>query len=143
MFQSSNDREPMQNVTTIGKQMKISGNLASDGNVVFDGTLEKGTIKIGGHLTVGNEAYIKGEVESQRLIVNGKIEGNVLVKEDLEIGVSGCINGDIVVQGKLIINKGGILNGKCAMGENSSDNNMSEQTPTRRTNAREKKEQQA
>ena len=137
MFQS-NDRDTTQNVTTIGKQMKISGTLASDGNVLFDGTLEKGTIRIGGHLTVGGGAYIKGEVEAQRLIVNGKIEGNIFVKEDLEIGDAGSISGDITVQGKLIINKGGIFNGKCNMGTNNAE--ITETPSPRRTLTKDKKE---
>lgn len=136
MFQS-NDRDTTQNVTTIGQQMKISGTLASDGNVLFDGTLEKGTIRIGGHLTVGGGAYIKGEVEARKLVVNGKIEGNVSVKEDLEIGEAGAISGDITVQGKLIINKGGVFNGKCTMGTSMAE---STDQPTTRRTVKDKKE---
>ncbi|MBI4836764.1 MAG: polymer-forming cytoskeletal protein [Candidatus Abawacabacteria bacterium] len=138
MFQS-NERETQQHVTTIGKQMKITGTLASDSNVIFDGTLEKGTIKIGGSLTVGIGALIKGEVDTQKLTVNGTIEGNVSVKEDLEIGTSGKITGDITVRGKLIITKGGILNGRCTMGHESNSDNEAP-APTRRPLAREKKE---
>lgn len=136
MFQSN---EPVQHVTNIGKQMKISGTLASDGNLVFDGVLEKGTIRIGGSLTVGPEAFIKGEVEAQKLIVNGAIEGNVIIKEDLEIGASGKISGDITVYGKLIITKGGLFNGKCTMGQDSATASETTSTP-RRTGVRERKE---
>ena len=115
MFQTF-ERDAVPQATTIGKQVKISGTLASDGNVIFDGTLEKGTINIAGELTIGTSALIKGEVKVGKLIVNGTIEGNVFVKEDMEIGATGKIHGDISVQGKFIITKGGTFNGKCDMG---------------------------
>jgi len=135
MFQAK-DQDTMANATTIGKHMKITGTLASDGNVVFDGTLDKGTIRIGGSLLVGTGAFIKGEVEAQRLTVNGNIEGNITVKEDLEIGASGKIQGDVLVYGKLVITKGGIFNGKCAMGQETGP-----ETPvTRKGVSRDKKE---
>lgn len=137
MFQSN---EPVLHATTIGKQMKITGTLASDGNLTFDGILEKGTIRIGGSLTVGPEAFIKGEVEAQKLIVNGAIEGNVMVKEDLEIGASGKISGDITVYGNLIVTKGGVFNGKCTMGQDSNTTATPEQTTGRRSVSREKRE---
>lgn len=120
MFQTLQRDEPIPQATTIGKQVKISGTLASDGNVIFDGTLEKGTINIAGELTIGSSALIKGEVKAGKLIVNGTVEGNVIVKEDMEIGASGKINGDINVHGKFIITKGGTFNGKCDMGSGAN-----------------------
>lgn len=136
MFQAK-DQDTLSNATTIGKHMKITGTLASDGNVVFDGTLDKGTIRIGGSLLVGSGAFIKGEVDAQRLTVNGNIEGNITVKEDLEIGASGKIQGDVVVHGKLVITKGGIFNGKCSMGQEISP----ETHVPRKGMSRDKKEQ--
>jgi len=136
MFQSN---EPVQHATTIGKQMKITGTLASDGNLIFDGVLEKGIIRIGGHLTVGQEAHIKGEVEAQKLVLNGTLEGNVVIKEDLEIGATGRISGDITVHGKLVVTKGGIINGKCVMGFDSNGT-IEAPTTSRRGLSREKKE---
>ncbi len=115
MFQTF-ERDAVPQATTIGKQVKISGTLASDGNVIFDGTLEEGTINIAGELTIGTSALIKGEVKAGKLLVNGTIEGNVFVKEDMEIGATGKIHGDISVQGKFTITKGGSFNGKCDMG---------------------------
>lgn len=114
MFQH-NERESLPQSTTIGKQVTINGTFASDGNVVFDGNMEKGNIRIGDTLVVGPTAHIKGTVEVGKLTVNGIIEGNVIVQDDLEIGATGNIHGDIVVHGKLIIVKGGTFNGKCDM----------------------------
>lgn len=136
MFQAK-DQDSMSNATTIGKHMKITGTLASDGNVVFDGTLDKGTIRIGGNLVVGVGALIKGEVEAQKLVVNGSIEGAINVKEDLEIGATGKIQGDISVHGKLVIVKGGLFSGRCIMGQDTA----SETPTTKRSLSRDKKEQ--
>lgn len=118
MFQN-NERDGLPQSTTIGKQVTINGTFASDGNVVFDGSMEKGNVRIGGTLVVGPTAHIKGTVEVGKLTVNGIIEGNVVVQDDLEIGATGKIKGDILVHGKLIIVKGGTFNGKCDMGKNN------------------------
>lgn len=120
MFQN-NDRDGLPQSTTIGKQVMINGTFASDGNVVFDGSMEKGNVRIGGTLVVGTTAHIKGTVEVGKLTVNGIIEGNVVVQEDLEIGATGKIKGDIIVHGKLIIVKGGMFNGKCDMGTKNTE----------------------
>jgi cytoskeletal protein CcmA (bactofilin family) len=120
MFQN-NDRDGLPQSTTIGKQVTINGTFASDGNVVFDGSMEKGNVRISGTLVVGTTANIKGTVEVGKLTVNGIIEGNVVVQEDLEIGATGKIKGDIIVHGKLIITKGGIFNGKCDMGSKNTE----------------------
>ncbi len=148
MFQTLQRDDPIPQATTIGKQVRISGTLASDGNVIFDGTLEKGTINIAGELTIGSGSLIKGEVKAGKLIVNGTIEGNVIVKEDMEIGATGRINGDINVHGKFTITKGGTFNGKCDMGgtvSNASSNTISTSsaivTPmSKRISLRERKE---
>ncbi|OGC82036.1 MAG: hypothetical protein A2V81_02680 [Candidatus Abawacabacteria bacterium RBG_16_42_10] len=142
MFQTIQRDDPIPQATTIGKQVKISGTLASDGNVIFDGTLEKGTINIAGELTIGNSAMIKGEVQAGKLIVNGLVEGNVIVKEDMEIGATGRINGDISVHGKFTITKGGTFNGKCDMGGIGTINTTTSiVTPiSKRISLREKKE---
>lgn len=120
MFQN-NEREGLPQSTTIGKQVTINGTFASDGNVVFDGNMEKGNIQISGTLVVGPTATIKGTIEVGKLTVNGRIEGNVVVQEDLEIGATGHIHGDLIIRGKLIITKGGTFNGKCDMGEGNND----------------------
>ncbi len=125
MFQN-NDRDGLPQSTTIGKQVTINGTFASDGNVVFDGSMEKGNVRIGGTLVVGPTANIKGTVEVGKLTVNGIIEGNVIVQDDLEIGATGKIKGDIMVHGKLIIIKGGIFNGKCDMGSKNTEHEEAE-----------------
>ncbi len=131
MFQNQNEpKTGLPQATTIGEQVTISGTLASDGNVNFNGLLEKGTVRINGMLTVGNNATIRGTVAVGRLIVNGLIEGNVSVEEDLEIGETGHIDGDIKVKGKLIIAKGGTFNGKCDMGQTTNSEAASSEEDT-------------
>ncbi|MBP6085091.1 polymer-forming cytoskeletal protein [Candidatus Gracilibacteria bacterium] len=121
MFQNQTERDTgLPQATTIGEQVTISGTLASDGNVNFNGLLEKGMVRINGMLTVGNNATIRGTVEVGKLVVNGLIVGNVAVKEDLEIGATGHIDGDIIVEGQLTITKGGTFNGKCDMGKQTA-----------------------
>ena len=63
---------------------------------------------------VSEAAVIKGEVVAQRIVVGGKIEGNLRAQEIVEITASGKILGDIFTN-KLSLIKGGEFNGKVEM----------------------------
>ena len=83
----------------------------------------KGTLRVDGRVDgrvnadcviVSEAAVIKGEVTAQRIVVGGKIEGNLRAQEIVEITASGKILGDIFTN-KLSLIKGGEFNGKVEM----------------------------
>lgn len=103
--------------TTIGSMVKITGNITSEGNVVIHGMVEKGEVKIDGHLTVGESAQIRGNIHADSVTVLGSVEGNITGDNEVVIGSTGHLKGDVQVGSEFVIERGGVFLGKSAMPE--------------------------
>jgi len=88
-----------------------------------EGLNVKGTLRVDGRidgklnaecLILGETAVVKSEVTAQKIIVGGKIEGNLRAQEILEIKSTGKVLGDIFTN-KFSVTEGGELNGKIEM----------------------------
>lgn len=65
-------------LTIIGKDVNILGNIVSDGNVDFSGTLD-GNIRCE-TLTLREECSVKGEIVATTVLVYGKVRGLIRAK---------------------------------------------------------------
>ncbi len=92
----------------------IKGDIESKGDIRIDGTLI-GTVNTTSKLVLGQSGKIEGDVFAQCCDVNGKVAGNIKVKDVLFIKNTGLVDGDIHT-GKLIVESGGKFNGRCSMG---------------------------
>jgi cytoskeletal protein CcmA (bactofilin family) len=72
--------------------LTITGNLATDGELQIDGSVE-GDIAAS-KLTLGERAKIKGEITVEILIVRGEITGSVHARQ-VQLAASARIHGDI------------------------------------------------
>ena len=97
-----------------GKDSLLKGKVNSEGIFRLDGKIE-GEIYHSGTLIVGETAVIKGKVEATSLILNGSLEGDVTVKERMEILGSGRLFGTVFTP-IFVIQDGGIFEGNCKMG---------------------------
>jgi cytoskeletal protein CcmA (bactofilin family) len=87
-------------------ELKVKGTLRVDGR--FDGQLNAGCV------ILGETAVVKGEVMGKKIIVGGKVEGNLRAQENLEINSTGKVLGDIYTN-KISVMEGGEFNGKIQM----------------------------
>ena len=93
-------------------------------NTAFQGELNvKGTLRVDGQVDgrlnaecviLSETAVVKGEVTAKKIIVGGKVEGNLRAQEILEIRAKGKVLGDIFTN-KLSVMQGGEFNGKIEM----------------------------
>jgi cytoskeletal protein CcmA (bactofilin family) len=97
--------------TVIGASVKVEGNFVCEGNIIIEGDV-KGHIETAGYLQVGSSSNIKADIKAGSAKIAGKINGNLIIKEHLELTETAQINGDITV-GTLATAKGAILNGRC------------------------------
>ena len=95
----------------LGKDMKITGDLLFSGKARIDGKVV-GDVK-GDSLVLSESARIKGNVEVEMLICQGKIEGDLKV-QNLLVKAGGIINGAITV-GDLLVESGGVINGEVSI----------------------------
>ena len=110
---NKSDSEPKgnqmnSNTTIITAGAKIKGEIELTCNLYIDGELE-GSIKSTKEVNIGKSGHVKGNISTDRLVVQGYMEGSVDANK-VEIKAIGRVSGEIT-SGELIIESKGIFEG--------------------------------
>ena len=97
----------------LGAGTKINGKLHFDGQATIDGEVE-GEIVSQAHITVGQQATVKGKISAASILVQGKVMADVQAEKRLEIQPPGSVIGDVATQ-SLVIGDGAVLEGHVSM----------------------------
>jgi len=84
--------------TLIGAGTSVTGNLEFSGGLHLDGCIVGDILgQPGGMtaLTVGTEAVIEGSVAVDNLVLNGKVQGDVVARERVELGAAAQVEGNV------------------------------------------------
>lgn len=95
--------------SVISEDLKIIGDLTSDGEIHIDGTID-GDIRTN-ILLVGETAKIKGEIIADTIRVHGTINGQIRAK-NVNLANTARVTGDILHE-NLSIDTGAFLEGLC------------------------------
>jgi cytoskeletal protein CcmA (bactofilin family) len=98
----------------IGGQSEVTGDLSVKGTLQVDG-LVKGQIKADS-VVLTESAKVKGDIIAHKIVVRGRVEGNLKAEEGVEIMPKGKVIGDVLTN-KISVAEGGELNGKVVMSE--------------------------
>jgi cytoskeletal protein CcmA (bactofilin family) len=98
----------------IGGQTEVTGDLDVKGTLQVDG-LVKGRVKAD-CVVLSESSRIKGDVVANKIIVSGRVEGNLRAEEVIEIMPKGKVIGDVVTN-RISVAEGGELNGNVVMSE--------------------------
>ena len=99
--------------TIIGTGVTVSGDLASDGDIIIDGTLH-GSIKTDGNVTLGVNAHITADIHATNVTVSGRLKGNITAAGEAVIRETGHVEGNIRATG-LAITPGAVFMGQSVM----------------------------
>src|SRR6202011_61264 len=89
-------------VANIGKSVIIKGELSGSEDLYVDGQVE-GSIELqGNRLIIGPQGQVRANVNAKGVIVQGKLEGNIVAGERAELTKSAIAVGDIVTRGGAI-----------------------------------------
>lgn len=114
MFKKDENKGGFKEVeTVIGPSVKVKGNFNGQGNIIVEGMLEGG-LKTAGDVFIGEKARIIAGVEAKNAKISGAINGNLKIKNGLEIMATAKIFGDIECA-QISIEKGALLNGRFIM----------------------------
>jgi cytoskeletal protein CcmA (bactofilin family) len=94
----------------LNSDVELKGTLKFTGEMTFDGKLE-GDIASEGILNLGDNANIKGTIDVGSVVVRGKINGNVIAKDKIDLKARTELFGDIKAA-KLVIEEGVTFVGK-------------------------------
>jgi cytoskeletal protein CcmA (bactofilin family) len=98
--------------TFLGMNSSLKGELNVKGTLRIDGTVE-GRLDAD-YVILSETAEVKGEIKAKKILIGGKMDGNVRAQELVEIKSKGKVLGDIFTP-KLAIIEGGEFNGKVEM----------------------------
>ena len=84
--------------TLIDKDIMISGDTTYTGGIRIDGKIKE-NLKVHGEegslLIMGHGSKITGDVEVEKAIINGEINGNIKCHDYLELNTNAIVNGSI------------------------------------------------
>jgi cytoskeletal protein CcmA (bactofilin family) len=95
----------------IGKSVVVKGELSGSEDLYVDGQVEGSISLKNNSLTVGPHGQIKASVEAKGIVVQGKLEGNVIATDRVDLRKSAIVTGDITTQ-RISIEEGAYLKGK-------------------------------
>ncbi len=125
-------------LNSISQGTTVEGSIKASSDIRVDGTI-KGKLFCDAKVIIGPTGYIDGEVRCENAVVEGKFEGQLHVKEMLNVRETANITGEVTT-GKLIVQTGGVFNVSCAMGKDgntfiSSTNKLQENGATKTAKA--------
>ncbi|MDD3065277.1 MAG: polymer-forming cytoskeletal protein [Endomicrobiaceae bacterium] len=113
--------------TFIGQNTVLNGNISTEKTIRIDGKMT-GNIENSAGVIIGDAASLKGDINSNYVLVSGTVEGNITATEYVELFNKSKIIGNI--QTKMIsISEGAVFEGRSLMlnnGENSTVNTEKE-----------------
>jgi cytoskeletal protein CcmA (bactofilin family) len=107
--------------TLIDKDIVISGDTTYTGGIRLDGKIN-GNLKVHGEedslLIMGHGSKITGDVEVEKAIINGEINGNIKCHDYLELNTNAIVRGNIEYD-IIEIHEGSKINGNLKFIKNS------------------------
>lgn len=102
------------NKNILSSDVEIKGSLKFSNDLIIDGKIE-GEVTSDGALTVGENAFVVGEIRTKSVVIFGRVQGNISVTERCELKANAVLEGDIVA-GTLSIEEGATFMGKSSVG---------------------------
>ena len=101
-------------MANIGKSISVKGDVEGDEDTVIEGRVEGRVTLKNHHLTIGPNGEVQGEISGMQVTVVGRVTGNVVASERIEVRESGQIQGDLISP-RLLVAEGAVINGAISM----------------------------
>jgi cytoskeletal protein CcmA (bactofilin family) len=112
-------------MTHIGKSIVFDGELTSDEDLRFDGTM-KGHIHLrDAALTIGETASVKADIRAKQVMVLGSVQGSIAAGERIELTASAEVTGSLTAE-RVIIAEGARFTGGVDMGHRTIATKMAQ-----------------
>jgi cytoskeletal protein CcmA (bactofilin family) len=99
--------------TILSSDIDFSGTLSFDKPFLIRGRMS-GQIISTGLLVIDENAVVEANISTSRVIIRGKVKGNVTATEKVEIAVMGTLIGNVNAP-EVFMETGCIFNGQCTM----------------------------
>ncbi len=99
-------------VTVIAQGSVVEGTLRVKGVIQIDGTVD-GTLIADGHVSVGPEGLIRGDVTADALSIGGRVDGSLHSRGHLHVLSTGVVQGNARYT-SLEVDRGGVMDGSAS-----------------------------
>lgn len=99
--------------TIVGSDTVVEGTIITKSSVRIDGTLIGG-VSAEGVVILSKNGKIKGNIMAENIVVAGVVEGNMQIREKVNVEPTGEIYGDITTK-SLLIDEESVFQGNCFM----------------------------
>lgn len=115
---TSYEKQTPSSATLISAGTTLTGDVVSQNDLRIDGSI-KGNVKCSAKIIIGATGFVDGNVDGAQADIVGKVQGNINVKELLQLRGECNVLGNIAA-GKLQIEPTATFNGKCQMGSQAA-----------------------
>jgi len=95
---------------TIGKSLVIKGEVSGSESLYIDGRVEGSINLAGNRVTVGRNGVVAANINAREIVVLGKVRGNLVASDRVDIRSEGSLTGDVVAQ-RISIEDGAFFKG--------------------------------
>ena len=120
-----------QGLNTIAYGTVLKGSVITKGDIRIEGTVQ-GKITCNAKLVIGEKGVVEGNVDAMNAHISGKVKGEVVIRELLQLQKTASIEGDLYTQ-KLAVEMGAEFTGNCSMG--AAAKSVLERNPEKATDA--------
>ncbi len=99
--------------TFVGSDTVVEGTIITESSVRIDGTLIGG-VSAEGVVILSKNGKIKGNIMAENIVVAGVVEGNMQIREKVNVEPTGEVYGDITTK-SLLIDEESVFQGNCFM----------------------------
>jgi cytoskeletal protein CcmA (bactofilin family) len=100
-------------VTIIAKTSHVEGEIKGAGEVRIEGTV-KGKLDCSSSVLVAQGGYVDGELRAETIIVSGKVKGDALASQKIELTPTAEVKGNITAP-RILISEGATFEGQVFM----------------------------
>ena len=106
-------RKSAGSTSLLCKKVNIVGEIQGNEDLHVEGRF-KGSINISGNIFVGPTGVVEANVEAENITIYGKVSGNVVARQQLEIQSAGELIGDCSAR-SIDIREGAVFEGRSSM----------------------------
>lgn len=99
--------------TILADDIKFRGNIKFTKPFMIRGTVT-GKISATSDLVVDAGAVVTADISASRVLVKGKVEGNIVAERIVRVSSSGCVVGDVTSE-QVVLEPGSKFSGRCTM----------------------------
>jgi cytoskeletal protein CcmA (bactofilin family) len=139
-YGDSTDRNRRE-LSVLGQSLVFKGELEADEDLMVDGRVEGSITHRAQHLTIGPHGDVRADIAANRVLVQGRVTGNIRATEAIVIEPSAHVTGNLFAP-RIGLKEGAEFDGRIQMTRNGADEREQGAAERARRNTRRRGEAQ-